>query len=62
LRHSNNLILVLKRTKSIDNDNYDEKEEKKTEADSDSDPKKVNEINLYNYCKTLFLSPWVNEF
>ncbi len=56
MRHSNNLILVLKRTKSIDNDNYDEKEEKKTEADSDSDPKKVNfriikfknELNLIN--------------
>ena len=42
MRHSNNLILAKNRTKSIDNENYDEKEEKKTEADSDSDPKKVN--------------------
>jgi hypothetical protein len=41
LRYLNNLILAKNRTKSIDNENYDEKEEKKTVADSDSVPKKV---------------------
>ena len=40
-RYLNNLILAKNRTKSIDNENYDEKEEKKTVADSDSVPKKV---------------------